>query len=259
MSNIIIQGAELNAKEYVDKVVIEGVGEEKTLNPRIIVSSGGGGGSQSPFEFLLKRLWFNYYGSYTVTYTVPIDGLYLFYCKGNDESTYGAQGWPNTFSIADSSYCLYDTDTGFADDYGYLKIMYLKAGATVTVHNSMNNNWNGSLNFGHFLGSGKFNSITKVDQQASADAQKDYTISTAQDNKKKIDIVVAYGRNNTYVYNNTSGSNNFDQMDHIEETAASIAASRAGLYIGVGTGISGYIRARGYDGGQSIYYSFIVE
>lgn len=38
MSNIIIQGNEINAKQYVEKVTIEGVGEEKSLNPRLILA-----------------------------------------------------------------------------------------------------------------------------------------------------------------------------------------------------------------------------
>ena len=41
MSNIIIQGNEINAKEYVEKITIEGIGEEKSLNPRLIVAKGG--------------------------------------------------------------------------------------------------------------------------------------------------------------------------------------------------------------------------
>ncbi len=38
MSNIIIQGNEINAKKYVDKITIDGIGEEKTLNPKIVVA-----------------------------------------------------------------------------------------------------------------------------------------------------------------------------------------------------------------------------
>lgn len=41
MSNIILQGNEINAKEYVEKITIEGIGEEKSLNPRLIVAKGG--------------------------------------------------------------------------------------------------------------------------------------------------------------------------------------------------------------------------
>ena len=38
MSNIIVQGNEINAKQYVEKITIEGIGEEKSLNPRLIVA-----------------------------------------------------------------------------------------------------------------------------------------------------------------------------------------------------------------------------
>ena len=38
MSNIIVQGNEINAKQYVEKITIEGIGEEKSLNPRMIVA-----------------------------------------------------------------------------------------------------------------------------------------------------------------------------------------------------------------------------
>lgn len=41
MSNIIIQGNEINARKYLEKITIEGIGEEKTLNPRIVVAKGG--------------------------------------------------------------------------------------------------------------------------------------------------------------------------------------------------------------------------
>lgn len=41
MSNIIVQGNEINAKQYVEKITIEGIGEEKSLNPRLIVAKGG--------------------------------------------------------------------------------------------------------------------------------------------------------------------------------------------------------------------------
>lgn len=40
MSNIIIQGNEINARKYLEKITIEGIGEEKSLNPRLIVAGG---------------------------------------------------------------------------------------------------------------------------------------------------------------------------------------------------------------------------
>ena len=44
MSNIIVQGNEINAKQYVEKITIEGIGEEKSLNIKIIVAKGNGPG-----------------------------------------------------------------------------------------------------------------------------------------------------------------------------------------------------------------------
>ena len=89
MSNIIVQGNEINAKEYVEKITIEGIGEEKSLNPRLIVAKGGEEeNSFLPFDQLSPNIVINHSN---IRCLVNDNPMYNLYSDNNSTGTYFAR------------------------------------------------------------------------------------------------------------------------------------------------------------------------
>lgn len=246
MYEIIVQGSDIKASKYVDKILIEGINEPFTLRPILIVATGGEPGPEPPVQSFtsdVRKLWVYQKGSFTQDYTVEEEGLYVFGCFGNNTSTYGGTGWPNTFGISGGE-PIYEVDTEIGGDGGYLKVMYLPANAVVRVHNSYNYHWTGSINFGFYIGSGAFNAMSKIDYSSIADTARTYYCINPDD----LNLYIAYsiGASNTYITDNTVLSTPNEATKYNENWP-----STAGIYVGCGKGIEGSLSMRGYDGGNS--------
>ena len=266
MSNIIVQGNEINAKEYVEKITIEGIGEEKSLNIKIIVAKGDGPGPEPQIPLDLSHIEIidggcgNLNDPYSSTFTITKDGTYLFIAFGIAYS--GGYTCLGNNSISINNIADYpDVKKIFSwgevqDSSNVIVAYYLKAGCEVTLNAAINNHWKGNVAGCIYICEKKLQSLDIYSENEGGDTSRYISdVNTTQPYHLLCAIGTGCGINSWHDYSEVYGPNNGDPISY-----AKFGWERSfGKYIVAGTYNESSIQvgAYGYDG--SLVETMVID
>ena len=259
MSNIIVQGNEINAKQYVEKITIEGIGEEKSLNIKIIVAKGNGPGPDPHIPIDLSHIEIidggcgNSNDPYSSTFTITKDGIYLFIAFGVAYSGGYTNLGSNSISVNNiADYPDVKKIFSFGETQGSSGVIvayYLKAGCEVTLNAAINNHWKGNVAGCVYICEKKLQSLDIYSRNAGGDTSRYISdTNTTQPYHLLCAVGTGCGTYGFHDYSEVYGPDNGDPISYVK-----FGWERSfGKYIVAGTynesGIQ--VGAYGYDGSE---------